>query len=204
MFVMSMTSYLRCSYFQSSVGSVVLACITRILLTRSKIRLMEMYTFLVQVSEYASWSGLFYFRIIQAALAAVGAPENLVDVITGYAYLSEVAYSARPSLYNIAALIEYLFILFFRFAETGEALVSSVDKMIFVGSPGVGKLVQFSLTYICLDLPLSKPHYSFIHYQSKYKFHAVYHTSTSRLENYKKNVIFFCVLYQRLYPCIVP
>jgi hypothetical protein len=28
-----------------------------------------------------------------------------------------------------------------RFAETGEALVSSVDKIIFVGSPGVGKMV---------------------------------------------------------------
>jgi len=30
-----------------------------------------------------------------------------------------------------------------RFAETGEALVSSVDKVIFVGSPGVGKMVRF-------------------------------------------------------------
>lgn len=30
-----------------------------------------------------------------------------------------------------------------RFAETGEALVSSVDKVIFVGSPGVGKMVWF-------------------------------------------------------------
>ncbi|GER39469.1 aldehyde dehydrogenase [Striga asiatica] len=28
------------------------------------------------------------------------------------------------------------------FAETGEALVSSVDKMIFVGSPGVGKMIM--------------------------------------------------------------
>lgn len=28
-----------------------------------------------------------------------------------------------------------------RFAETGQALVSSVDKIIFVGSPGVGKMV---------------------------------------------------------------
>ncbi|KAG6764072.1 hypothetical protein POTOM_031529 [Populus tomentosa] len=65
----------------------------------------------IKVSENASWSGLFYFRIIQAALAAVGAPENLVDVITG-------------------------------FAETGEALVSSVDKIIFVGSPGVGKMIM--------------------------------------------------------------
>ncbi|XVF66113.1 hypothetical protein PTKIN_Ptkin10aG0008400 [Pterospermum kingtungense] len=63
----------------------------------------------IKVSEHASWSGCFYFQIIQAALAAVGAPENLVDVITG-------------------------------FAETGEALVSSVDKIIFVGSPGVGKM----------------------------------------------------------------
>ncbi|XP_057546310.1 aldehyde dehydrogenase 22A1 [Amaranthus tricolor] len=65
----------------------------------------------IKVSEHASWSGCFYFRIIQTALAAVGAPDNLVDVITG-------------------------------FAETGEALVSSVDKMIFVGSPGVGKMIM--------------------------------------------------------------
>ncbi|CAM8977920.1 unnamed protein product [Rhodiola kirilowii] len=65
----------------------------------------------IKVSEHASWSGCFYSRIIQAALAAVGAPENLVNVITG-------------------------------FAETGEALVSSVDKIIFVGSPGVGKMIM--------------------------------------------------------------
>lgn len=65
----------------------------------------------IKISEHASWSGCFYFRIIQAALAAVGAPENLVDVITG-------------------------------FAETGEALVSSADKIIFVGSPGVGKMIM--------------------------------------------------------------
>ncbi|XP_074558740.1 aldehyde dehydrogenase 22A1 [Curcuma longa] len=65
----------------------------------------------IKVSEHASWSGCFYFRIIQAALAAVGAPENLVHIITG-------------------------------FAETGQALVSSVDKIIFVGSPGVGKMIM--------------------------------------------------------------
>ncbi|XP_068659197.1 aldehyde dehydrogenase 22A1-like [Aristolochia californica] len=65
----------------------------------------------IKVSEHASWSGCFYFRIIQAALAAVGAPDNLVHVITG-------------------------------FAETGEALVASVDKIIFVGSPGVGKMIM--------------------------------------------------------------
>ncbi|KAI4344789.1 hypothetical protein L6164_011978 [Bauhinia variegata] len=65
----------------------------------------------IKISEHASWSGCFYCRIIQSALAAIGAPENLVEVITG-------------------------------FAETGEALVSSVDKMIFVGSPGVGKMIM--------------------------------------------------------------
>ncbi|KAL6188477.1 hypothetical protein ACLB2K_039869 [Fragaria x ananassa] len=79
----------------------------------------------IKVSEHASWSGCFYFRIIQSALAAVGAPENLVDVITG-------------------------------FSETGEALVSSVDKLIFVGSPGVGKMIMRNaaetLTPITLEL----------------------------------------------------
>ena len=30
-----------------------------------------------------------------------------------------------------------------RFAETGQALVSSVDKVIFVGSPGVGRMVCY-------------------------------------------------------------
>lgn len=65
----------------------------------------------IKVSEHASWSGCFYLRIIQAALAAVGAPENLVHILTGY-------------------------------AETGQALVSSVDKIIFVGSPGVGKMIM--------------------------------------------------------------
>ncbi|XP_050372539.1 aldehyde dehydrogenase 22A1 [Argentina anserina] len=79
----------------------------------------------IKVSEHASWSGCFYFRIIQSALAAVGAPENLVDVITG-------------------------------FSETGEALVSSVDKLIFVGSPGVGKMIMRNaaetLTPVTLEL----------------------------------------------------
>ncbi|EPS63685.1 hypothetical protein M569_11099, partial [Genlisea aurea] len=65
----------------------------------------------IKVSENASWSGCFYVQIIHAALSAVGAPENLVEVITG-------------------------------FAETGEALVSSVDKVIFVGSPSVGKMIM--------------------------------------------------------------
>jgi len=34
----------------------------------------------LQVSEHASWSALYYERIIQAALAAAGAPSDLVQV----------------------------------------------------------------------------------------------------------------------------
>lgn len=43
--------------------------------------------------------------------------------------------------------------MFVRFAETGEALVSSVDKIIFVGSPGVGRMVWHS--YRCFNILLS-------------------------------------------------
>ncbi|XP_057856064.2 aldehyde dehydrogenase 22A1 [Cryptomeria japonica] len=79
----------------------------------------------IKVSEHASWSGCFYFRIVQAALLAAGAPADLVHVITG-------------------------------FGETGEALVSSVDKVIFVGSTGVGKMVMMNasktLTPVTLEL----------------------------------------------------
>ncbi|KAJ6850655.1 aldehyde dehydrogenase 22A1 [Iris pallida] len=80
----------------------------------------------IKVSEHASWSGCFYLRIIQAALAAVGAPENLVHMITG------------------------------SFAESGQALVSSVDKIIFVGSPGVGRMImkKASETLISVTLDL--------------------------------------------------
>ncbi|OVA02521.1 Aldehyde dehydrogenase domain [Macleaya cordata] len=77
----------------------------------------------VKVSEHASCSGCFYVRIIQAALAAVGAPDNLVHVITG-------------------------------FAETGEALVSSVDKIIFVGSPGVGKMIMRNVAETLIPVTL--------------------------------------------------
>lgn len=77
----------------------------------------------IKVSEHASWSGCFYIRIIQAALAAVGAPENLVDVITG-------------------------------FAETGEALASSVDKVIFVGSPGVGRMIMRNVARTLIPVTL--------------------------------------------------
>lgn len=79
----------------------------------------------IKVSEHASWSAFFYIRIIHAALQAVGAPTELVHIVTGY-------------------------------AETGEALVTFADKIIFVGSPGVGRMVMKTaaetLTPVTLEL----------------------------------------------------
>jgi len=67
----------------------------------------------VKVSEYTSWSAAYYLRVVRAALEAEGHDPDLVQVITG-------------------------------FGEAGAALVASpdVDKVLFTGSPGVGKLVM--------------------------------------------------------------
>ena len=68
----------------------------------------------IKVSEFASWSIGYYKRVIDACLDAVGAPRDLVQFVVGY-------------------------------GETGDALVrSGVDKLIFVGSPGVGRIVARS------------------------------------------------------------
>lgn len=80
----------------------------------------------VKVSEHASWSSAFYLRMVREALRAVGGPEDLVQIVTGY-------------------------------AETGSALVSGgVDKLVFVGSPWVGKAVMKTaaetLTPVVLEL----------------------------------------------------
>ncbi|KAG4990411.1 hypothetical protein JHK87_023868 [Glycine soja] len=92
----------------------------------------------IKISEHASWSGCFYFRIIQSALAAIGAPEDLVEVITGY---SLILCPSSPGFSHICIYsLNWTFLT--RFAETGEALVSSADKVIFVGSPGVGKMIM--------------------------------------------------------------
>ena len=60
----------------------------------------------IKVSEHASWSTIYYSRLIDACLRAAGAPSDLVQIVTGY-------------------------------AATGEALVESVEKVIFVGSSKV-------------------------------------------------------------------
>lgn len=66
-----------------------------------------------KVSEHTSWSASYFSRIIEAALVANGHNPELVQTITG-------------------------------FGDAGAALVASslVDKIIFTGSPGVGKLVM--------------------------------------------------------------
>jgi len=81
----------------------------------------------IKVSEYASWSAANYFgEAIRACLAAAGAPPGLVAIVHGY-------------------------------GPTGAALVGSgVDKVIFVGSPAVGRLVAKAaaetLTPVVLEL----------------------------------------------------
>ena len=80
----------------------------------------------VKVSEYASWSSLYYGRAIKACLKAVGAPEDLVQIVHGY-------------------------------GEAGNALVTGgTDKVVFVGSTGVGRMVMKAaadtLTPVVLEL----------------------------------------------------
>jgi acyl-CoA reductase-like NAD-dependent aldehyde dehydrogenase len=80
----------------------------------------------IKVSEYASWSSGYYARIIDACLAAVGAPAGLVQFVTGFAEAGSAV------------------------------VTGGVDKVIFVGSPEVGALVMAaaapSLTPVVLEL----------------------------------------------------
>lgn len=80
----------------------------------------------IKVSEHASWSSLYYGRIIKAALKSVGAPEHLVQIVTGYAEAGN-------------ALV-----------------TSGVNKLIFVGSTDIGKKVMQAaaqnLTPVVLEL----------------------------------------------------
>ena len=67
----------------------------------------------VKVSEYATWSSFYYGRVIKAALAAAGAPTDLVQIVTGYREAGEALVTAPQ-----------------------------VGKVVFVGSTGVGKAVM--------------------------------------------------------------
>lgn len=80
----------------------------------------------VKVSEHASWSSLYYGRAIEACLEAAGAPKDLVQIVHGY-------------------------------AEAGNAVVTGgSDKVVFVGSTGVGRAVMRAaadtLTPVVLEL----------------------------------------------------
>ena len=80
----------------------------------------------VKVSEYASWYSLYYGRAIKECLRACGAPEDLVQIVHGY-------------------------------GEAGNALVTGgTDKVVFVGSTGVGRMVMKAaaetLTPVVLEL----------------------------------------------------
>lgn len=81
----------------------------------------------LKVSEHAAWSGAgFVKKIVDAALAAIGAPKDLVKIIAGYGDAG-------------AALVS-----------------GGVDHLIFVGSTGVGRAVAAgaapTLTPVTLEL----------------------------------------------------
>jgi len=81
----------------------------------------------VKVSEHASWSSQYLGKVLRGILAKRGHNPELVHIITGY-------------------------------GETGNALCSSknINKILFIGSPEVGKLVMAAasknLTPVILEL----------------------------------------------------
>lgn len=80
----------------------------------------------IKVSEHASWSSAYYAGIVKAALEQLGHDSALLQIVTG-------------------------------FGPTGAALINAgVDKVTFIGSPGVGKLVMRqaaeTLTPVVLEL----------------------------------------------------
>ncbi|UPR01332.1 aldehyde dehydrogenase [Chloropicon primus] len=81
----------------------------------------------VKVSEYASWSSEYYERIIHAALDAVGASRDLVQVVHGFGTTGQALVKAKD-----------------------------VSKLIFVGSTGIGRKVleaaAENLTPVVLEL----------------------------------------------------
>ena len=56
----------------------------------------------VKVSEYASWSSLYYGRAIKACLAAVGAPEDLVQIVHGYGEKTGAVIVEHPDVPTIS------------------------------------------------------------------------------------------------------
>eukprot|EP00730_Choanoeca_flexa_P009643 TRINITY_DN12733_c0_g1_i1.p1 TRINITY_DN12733_c0_g1~~TRINITY_DN12733_c0_g1_i1.p1 ORF type:complete len:614 (+),score=136.64 TRINITY_DN12733_c0_g1_i1:56-1897(+) len=80
----------------------------------------------IKVSEYASWSAIYFSDIVKATLTALGHDPEIIQIVTG-------------------------------FGDAGDALVrSGVDKLTFIGSPEVGKIVMRSaadnLTPVVLEL----------------------------------------------------
>ncbi|GMH33070.1 hypothetical protein BSKO_00904 [Bryopsis sp. KO-2023] len=80
----------------------------------------------IKVSEHASWSAKYYGAMISEALKAAGAPQDLVQIVTGY---GEAGHALAAS---------------------------KLGKLIFVGSTGVGRAVMKTcverLTPVTLEL----------------------------------------------------
>lgn len=133
-----------------------------------------------QVSEHASWSAVYYKRIIDAALAAAGAPADLVQVraLLGCSQAGRgcrllppflhaalhvgVSRSGFPGCWACcsASLLAHSRRRFppqivTGYGEAGNALVTSPDvgKIIFVGSTHIGRKVRAQLQWWHLPAP---------------------------------------------------
>ena len=80
-----------------------------------------------KVSEHTSWSSRYFTLIVREALRACGHDPDVVQTITG-------------------------------FAEAGEAVVKcpGVDKIIFTGSPGVGRMVMKGASEVRISIDASE------------------------------------------------
>jgi hypothetical protein len=127
-----------------------------------------------QVSEHASWSASYYKRIIDAALAAAGAPADLVQVrpaTSGLAWHAALpcprnALPGCPAASHFVPLIPLqhsrlplsvhlprpALQIVTGYGEAGQALVTSpgVGKLIFVGSTQIGRKVGIFFVFVAV------------------------------------------------------
>lgn len=108
------------------------------------------------IGAIVSWNYPFhnvYGPMISALFAGNGFVAKVSEYTSYYAaYYQSIVQEGLRRLGQSPDLVAFLV----GFAETGEALVSSVDKLTFIGSPAVGKLVMrnaaSTLTPVVLEL----------------------------------------------------
>eukprot|EP00968_Pinguiococcus_pyrenoidosus_P018540 scaffold1951_cov258-Pinguiococcus_pyrenoidosus.AAC.9 len=96
-----------------------------------------------KVSEYTSWSSAYFSRIVQASLRACGHDPDLVQVSPPCCCQPRSGARALARANRCRSNRECQQVVT-GFGEAGAALVAckNIDKIIFTGSPGVGRMVM--------------------------------------------------------------